>query len=67
MRGRTERQAAFIAMTPEQKVPKRHPIRAVRGLVGPMLKELSPVFDAMYEANGRAPPARPSTCSRRRS
>jgi len=53
MRGRTERQAAFIAITPEQKVPKNHPIRAVRALVEPMLKELSPVFNDMYGANGR--------------
>jgi transposase len=53
MRGRIERQAAFIAITPEQKVPKHHPIRAIRALVEPILKELSPVFDEMYEANGR--------------
>jgi transposase len=53
MRGRTERQAAFIAVTPDQKVPRRHPIRAIRALVEPLLRELSPIFDEMYEANGR--------------
>ncbi|MEZ4481124.1 MAG: IS5 family transposase [Dehalococcoidia bacterium] len=53
MRGRTERQAAFIAVTPEQKVPKHHPIRAIRAVVEPLLGELSPVFEKMYEPNGR--------------
>ena len=53
MRGRTEKQAAFIAVTPDQKVPKGHPIRRIRALVDPMLKDLSPLFDKMYERNGR--------------
>lgn len=53
MRGSTVRQATFTAITPEQKVPKRHPIRRIRALVEPILKELSPVFEEMYAVIGR--------------
>jgi transposase len=53
MRGSTTRQATFTAITPEQKVPKDHPIRAIRALVEPILKQLSPLFDEMYAEIGR--------------
>ncbi len=53
MRGKTTRQATFTAITPEQKVPQGHPIRRIRALVEPVLKELSPVFDEMYAVIGR--------------
>jgi transposase len=53
MRGQTARQATFTAITPDQKVPRNHPIRRIRALVEPMLKELSPVFDEMYALIGR--------------
>lgn len=53
MRGSSTRQAAFTAITPEQKVPKNHPIRRIRALVEPVLKGLSPVFAEMYAAIGR--------------
>ena len=53
MRGRTTRQATFTAITPDQKVPKNHPIRRIRALVEPVLKELSPVFEEMYAVIGR--------------
>ena len=53
MRGKATRQAAFTAITPDQKVPRDHPIRRIRALVEPVLKELSPVFDAMYADTGR--------------
>lgn len=53
MRGNTARQATFTAMTPGQKVPKSHPIRRIRALVEPVLKELSPVFEEMYAVTGR--------------
>ncbi|MGQ0669268.1 MAG: IS5 family transposase, partial [Actinomycetota bacterium] len=45
--------ATFTAITPDQKVPKSHPIRRIRALVEPVLKELSPVFEEMYAAIGR--------------
>lgn len=53
MRGRTTRQATFTAITPDQKVPRNHPIRRIRALVEPVLKELSPVFEEMYAEIGR--------------
>lgn len=53
MRGKTTRQATFTAITPDQKVPKNHPIRRIRALVEPVLKELSPVFEEMYAVIGR--------------
>jgi len=53
MRGRTTRQAAFTAITPDQKVPKNHPIRRIKALVEPVLRELSPGFEAMYAVIGR--------------
>lgn len=53
MRGNTTRQATFFAITPDQKVPQGHPIRRIRALVEPVLKELSPVFEQMYSVIGR--------------
>lgn len=53
MRGKTDRQAAFTAITPDQKVPRDHPIRRIKALVEPMLQELSPVFAVMYADIGR--------------
>jgi len=53
MRGKTTRQATFTAITPDQKVPRGHPIRRIRTLVEPVLKELSPVFEEMYAEIGR--------------
>lgn len=53
MRGKTTRQATFTAITPDQKVPRNHPIRRIRALVEPVLKELSPVFEEMYAEIGR--------------
>ena len=53
MRGRTTRQATFTAITPDQKVPKSHPIRRIKALVEPVLKELSPLFEEMYAVIGR--------------
>ena len=53
MRGKTTRQATFTAITPDQKVPQNHPVRRIRALVEPVLKELSPVFEEMYAVIGR--------------
>lgn len=53
MRGKTTRQATFTAITPDQKVPGNHPIRRIRALVEPVLKELSPDFEDMYKVIGR--------------
>ena len=54
MRGSTTRQVKFTSITPDQKVPKNHPIRRIRALVEPVLYELSPLFDVIYADIGRA-------------
>lgn len=47
-------------MSPESRVPQNHPLRAIKRLADEALAELSPVFDAMYAADGRPsiPPER---------
>jgi transposase len=61
MRGQSKQQVSMLTLrSPEQMVPKDHPIRRVRGLVDKVLADLSPVFDAMYSSKGRpsVPPER---------
>jgi transposase len=61
MRGSTTKQMPMLStLTPEQLVPLDHPLRKIKVIVDRALAELSPVFDAMYAANGRAsiPPER---------
>ena len=54
MRGRIEQQVTMFSLkTPEQRVPKDHPIRRIKGIADRELKRLSPVFDQMYSAEGR--------------
>jgi hypothetical protein len=43
----------FSYISAEQRVPQGHPLRALRALVEPVLKELSPGFDALYARGGR--------------
>jgi transposase len=61
MRGRIEQQAAMlVALTPDQLVPRNHPIRRIDAMVSEVLKELSPTFTEMYSQIGRPsiPPER---------
>lgn len=60
MRGETKQQAAFTLVQPAQRVPKDHPIRRIKELADRELRNLSPVFDAMYSGTGRPsiPPER---------
>ena len=44
----------LTAVTPEALVPKHHPIRKIKPMVDRALAKLSPTFDRMYAANGRA-------------
>ena len=54
MRGRTDDQLTLLTLkSPETMVPKDHPIRRVKALADAALKELSPLFDAMYAKRGR--------------
>jgi transposase len=38
----------------EDRIPKDHPLRAMRALIDPILRELSPRFGRLYAKNGRA-------------
>ncbi len=61
MRGSDERQPTmFSYISAEERVPANHPLRSLRALVEPVLKELSPRFDEMYSKIGRPsiPPER---------
>jgi transposase len=47
-------------LTPEKRVPTKHPLRAMKEMAEAALKEMSPLFDAMYSTVGRSsiPPER---------
>ena len=50
----------FSDVSPEQRVPSDHPLRAIRALVDGVLREMSPDFDRLYATVGRpsVPPER---------
>lgn len=61
MRGKPQTQSSMLSLrTPEERVAKDHPLRAVKALADEALRELSPVFDGMYSKRGRhsIPPER---------
>src|ERR1700683_4247828 len=61
MRGEDKRQRAMgVVINPAQRIPQDHPLRRIKTLAAAALKELSPVFDAMYSGVGRPslPPER---------
>ncbi len=43
----------FSYISPEQRVPKDHPLRPIRTMVDAVLKEMSPRFETMYSTRGR--------------
>lgn len=54
MRGTPEKQAMMLSLiSPEQRVPKDHPIRRIKVMADQELKKLSPVFNQMYSRTGR--------------
>jgi transposase len=54
MRGIDHQQGhVFSYLSPEQRVRKDHPLRAVREMSDEILREMSPLFDAMYARVGR--------------
>ncbi len=54
MRGEDQQQGAMYSyISPEQRVPQEHPLRAIREIVDAVLKEMSPEFARLYAANGR--------------
>ena len=61
MRGKEKQQASmFSTISPEQRVPQDHPLRAIRAIADEALKALSPTFRQMYSKTGRpsVPPER---------
>jgi transposase len=61
MRGRNESQVTMLSLvTPDQRVPREHPLRKVKALADAALAALSQTFDAMYSKVGRPsiPPER---------
>jgi transposase len=54
MRGNDQQQnGMFSYLSPEQRVRKDHPLRAIRAMVDEVLKQLSPRFGTMYAKVGR--------------
>jgi transposase len=54
MRGEQDRQSRMLlGVVADDLVPRDHPIRAIRRIVDGALRELSPLFDAMYAVDGR--------------
>lgn len=45
--------AMFSYVSPEQRVPPDHPLRAIRRLVDDVLREMSAEFDGLYARVGR--------------
>src|SRR3954447_15931887 len=61
MRGDDRRpDSMFSYVSPEQRVPSDHPLRAIRGLVDDILREMSGEFAGLYSRIGRPsiPPER---------
>src|SRR5690349_8054686 len=61
MRGESgEPEAIFSYITPAQRVPQDHPLRAIRKLVDGALERMSPRFQTLYSRTGRPsiPPER---------
>ena len=54
MRGDIKKQSSmWSTVSPEQRVPKDHPIRRIKALADAQLAALSTVFDEMYGSGGR--------------
>ncbi len=45
--------AVFSYISAEQRVPREHPLRAIRGMVNEALEKLSGHFDSLYAKAGR--------------
>src|SRR5262252_4325447 len=54
MRGTDHQQSSmFSYISAERRVPKDHPLRAIRVMTDAALRELGPKFEAMYASHGR--------------
>ena len=65
MRGMDHQQSGmFSYISAERRVPKDHPLRAMRVMVDAALEELGPRFDELYAAAGGRRSRRRSCCAR---
>jgi hypothetical protein len=65
MRRNDPQQAAmFRYISPEERIPEDHPLRALRAIVDAVLKELSPQFDRLYSLRTGPRLPRKSYCGR---
>jgi len=54
MRGTdTQQSGMFSYLSPEERVPEKHPLRAIRRMTDEVLKGLSAKFEELYSATGR--------------
>jgi transposase len=54
MRGTdTQQSGMFSYLSPEERVPERHPLRAIRRMTDEVLQGLSATFNEVYSATGR--------------
>ncbi len=54
MRGRFQDQGGlFSYISPEKRIPEKHPLRQVRALVRAVLEEMSGSFAVLYAGEGR--------------
>src|ERR1700751_4353968 len=49
----TQQSGMFSYLSPEERVPEKHPLRAIRGMTDEVLKGLSAKFKELYSATGR--------------
>ena len=49
----TQQSSMFSYLSPEERVPAKHPLRPIRLMVDEALKALSPAFSRLYSAFGR--------------
>lgn len=49
----TQQSSMFSYLSPEERVPAKHPLRPIRLMVDDALQALSPVFGRLYSAYGR--------------
>lgn len=61
MRGADTKQSSMLCLlSPEDRVPAKHPLRRMKALADEALAQMSPLFDEMYSSVGRPsiPPER---------
>jgi len=49
----TQQSSMFSYLSPDERVPAKHPLRPIRRMADTALKALSPEFDGLYSAMGR--------------